>query len=44
VILGVNDEIVVRLNPHTNEVENVEILFYLRAFAANERLDIAILH
>jgi hypothetical protein len=28
-ILGaLGDEIVVRLNPRTNEVENVEILFY----------------
>jgi uncharacterized protein YuzE len=25
---ALNDEIVVRLNPKTNEVENVEILFY----------------
>lgn len=25
---ALNDDVVVRLHPHTNEVENVEILFY----------------
>jgi uncharacterized protein YuzE len=25
---ALNDDIVVRLHPHTNEVENIEILFY----------------
>ncbi len=34
------DEIVVRLNPNTREVENVEILFFSRRFLTGESLEL----
>ena len=35
----IGDEIVARLNPDSGAVENLEILFFSKRLAANERLD-----
>jgi uncharacterized protein YuzE len=34
------DEIIVRLNPRTREVENVEILFFSRRFPTGEAVEL----
>ncbi|MEL6162092.1 MAG: DUF2283 domain-containing protein [Cyanobacteria bacterium J06627_32] len=38
----IGDEVIARLNPNSNAVENLEILFFSKRIMANEKLELPI--